>query len=554
MTTYSVLYAFGDSLSDDGNAYLSTTSSTASALGYSPEPVSPPYFQEIYSGVTADVFSNGPVWTQDLASALSLGTLAPSGVGATANVIDAALTPHVGAFEAGIEVALLEQQAHVSGTNPYIPLAAGVAGGTDFAIGGALTGLTGENTDPAVNLSDLSAEMTTFQNDVTSIPANALATVSMGGNDLINLLEDSNFATLYGSGTTISNVAATQAGTDIAQSVSNEAAFLGSLVALGVTNMVVLDVPDVGQIPEIMMNRSGETAAASVLSTYYNNLLTSDVATLNTGGANIQLEDEAAALSTFASGTLTNITTPVYSGPATSFVAGDLISSVPATQDTYLFFDTEHPTETGQTAFSDAALQALGVSCFAEGTGIRAPEGDRPVESLRPGDMVTLAGGGKAAVVWAGHRRVDCARHPSPANVWPVRVRADAFGPSVPSRDVWLSPDHAVFVDGVLIPVKHLIDGDTIAQVPVDRVRYFHIELASHDVLLAEGLPVESYLNTGDRGNFANGDGPVRLFADFRPRAGKQAVREARSAAPLIVAGTALARARGRVRRRVAAR
>jgi phospholipase/lecithinase/hemolysin len=420
MTTYSVLYAFGDSLSDAGNAYLSTTSSTASVLGYSPEPVDPPYFQEIYSGVTADVFSNGLVWTQDLAAALGLGTLAPSGVGATANVIDAALTPHVGAFEAGLEVSLLEQQAHVSGTNPYIPLAAGVPDGTDFAIGGALTGLTGENTDPAVNLSDLSAELTTFQNDVTTVPANALATVSMGGNDLINLLEDSNFATLYGTGTTLSNVAVTQAGTDIAQSVSNEAAFLGSLIALGITSMVVLDVPDLGQIPEIMINRSGETAAASVLSTYYNNLLTSDVATLNSGGANIRIEDEAAALTTFATGTITNITTPVYSGPATSYIAADLVSSVPATQDTYLFFDTEHPTESGQTAFSDAALQVLGVSCFAEGTRIRTPRGDRAVETLRPGDMVSLAAGGDTAIVWAGHRGVDCARHPHPANVWPV--------------------------------------------------------------------------------------------------------------------------------------
>jgi len=81
MTTYSTVYAFGDSLSDAGNAWLLTNSPAAAILGLSAEPVSPPYFQEIYNGVTADVFSNGPVWTQDLSAALSLGTLARAGSG-----------------------------------------------------------------------------------------------------------------------------------------------------------------------------------------------------------------------------------------------------------------------------------------------------------------------------------------------------------------------------------------------------------------------------------------------------------------------------------------
>jgi Hint domain len=57
-----------------------------------------------------------------------------------------------------------------------------------------------------------------------------------------------------------------------------------------------------------------------------------------------------------------------------------------------------------------------------------------------------------------------------PETVWPVRVRAAAFGKGMPRRDLWLSPDHAVFVDDVLIPVRHLINGITIAQVPVDDV------------------------------------------------------------------------------------
>jgi hypothetical protein len=91
--------------------------------------------------------------------------------------------------------------------------------------------------------------------------------------------------------------------------------------------------------------------------------------------------------------------------------------------------------------------------------------------------------------------------------VWPVRIASDAFGPGVPGRAVMLSPDHAVFVDGALIPVRHLVNGRTVAQVAVDQVTYWHVELARHDVLLAEGLPCESFLDTGNRGAFVDGGG-----------------------------------------------
>jgi hypothetical protein len=107
-------------------------------------------------------------------------------------------------------------------------------------------------------------------------------------------------------------------------------------------------------------------------------------------------------------------------------------------------------------------------------------------------------------VRWLGHRRVDCRRHPRPGDAWPIRVRAGAFGENLPHRDLSLSPDHAVFVaPGLLVPVRYLINDATIVQEPVDAITYWHVELPTHDVLLAEGLPVESYLDTGNRGAFA---------------------------------------------------
>jgi hypothetical protein len=176
------------------------------------------------------------------------------------------------------------------------------------------------------------------------------------------------------------------------------------------------------------------------------------------------------------------------------------------------------------------------LACFAAGTRIRTTRGDVKVELLTAGDLMEVAlGDGPQPIVWIGRRTVDCARHPHPRQVWPVRVRAGAFGPGLPVRDLLLSPDHAVYVDDVLIPIRHLVNGSSIAQTPVDAVTYYHVELPRHDVLRAEGLPAESWLDTGNRGSFANGGGAVVLHPDFAARAS-----EARGCAKLVVTGPTL--------------
>jgi hypothetical protein len=138
------------------------------------------------------------------------------------------------------------------------------------------------------------------------------------------------------------------------------------------------------------------------------------------------------------------------------------------------------------------------VPCFATGTRLLTAAGEIAVEHLSVGDLVpTRLGRRLAPVRWIGRRAVDCRRHRRPSEVWPVRVRAGAFGPGQPARDLVLSPDHAVHVAGALVPVRYLVNGASVRQQAVDQVEYWHVELATHDVLLAEGLPVESYLDTG---------------------------------------------------------
>jgi hypothetical protein len=104
------------------------------------------------------------------------------------------------------------------------------------------------------------------------------------------------------------------------------------------------------------------------------------------------------------------------------------------------------------------------VPCFAAGTMIATPDGLRAVEDLAAGDMVWTHGGIAKQISWIGSRTVDCTAHPDPRRVHPVRIARHAFGTNLPQRDLVLSPDHSVFLGGVLIPICELINGQNVVQ------------------------------------------------------------------------------------------
>ncbi len=110
------------------------------------------------------------------------------------------------------------------------------------------------------------------------------------------------------------------------------------------------------------------------------------------------------------------------------------------------------------------------------------------------------------------------ARHPRPHEVNPVRIKRGAFGEGVPARDLKISPGHAVHVGGVLIQAGSLVNGVTIMQEEVESIRYYHVELDSHDVLLANGLPCESYLDDGNRSTFINASEAIDLYGRLDPK------------------------------------
>ncbi len=200
---------------------------------------------------------------------------------------------------------------------------------------------------------------------------------------------------------------------------------------------------------------------------------------------------------------------------------------------------------TGGIASGNVLFEA---ACYVEGTRIATPDGEVMIEGLKIGDTVSTASGGARPVRWLGHRRVEPRRHPRPAAVWPIRVCEGAFGDGLPRRDLWLSPDHAIAADGVLIPVKALVNGRTLTQEPRDAVTYWHVELDEHDLVLAEGLACESYLDTGNRAAFENSGATIQLFASFTHDA--ESAWGHAACAPLVERGPILAA----VRRRLAAR
>ncbi len=207
---------------------------------------------------------------------------------------------------------------------------------------------------------------------------------------------------------------------------------------------------------------------------------------------------------------------------------------------------TDGATYDAVSGFGDFNGQA---ACFAAGTRIETERGPVAVETLRRGDRVrTVLRGRSAPVIWTGHRRVICAGHPWPPSVWPVRIAADAFGPGQPARALHLSPDHAVFVDGGLVPVRHLLNDATIAQTPTDNVIYWHVELPAHDVLLADGLPAESYLDTGNRGFFTDSVQVARIETSDGEAA--RLAWAAKACAPLLTEPAHLGMIRRRLRER----
>jgi hypothetical protein len=166
--------------------------------------------------------------------------------------------------------------------------------------------------------------------------------------------------------------------------------------------------------------------------------------------------------------------------------------------------------------------------CFLAGTAIACPGGEGRIEDLAVGDLVMTADGGVRPVRFVG-RQTFATLFADPRRTRPVRIAAGALGEGLPARDLCVSPDHALLVDGVLVQAGALVNGTTIAPMVdlPERFTYYHVELADHALILAEGVPAETFVDNVTRRRFDN-------FADFEALYGEHAPLIAEMALPRI--------------------
>jgi hypothetical protein len=174
----------------------------------------------------------------------------------------------------------------------------------------------------------------------------------------------------------------------------------------------------------------------------------------------------------------------------------------------------DNETYTGFTVYNDGSngtdVQPV---CFWAGTRIATPTGEVPVETLKKGDPVLTLQGETKPIMWIGRQTVS-RRFADPLRVLPIRIRAGALAENVPSRDLLVSPDHALLVDGVLIQAGALVNGVSVVRETrtPEIYTYYHIELAHHSLILAENAPAETFVDNVERMAFDNWGEHLALY------------------------------------------
>jgi hypothetical protein len=200
------------------------------------------------------------------------------------------------------------------------------------------------------------------------------------------------------------------------------------------------------------------------------------------------------------------------SGNTSVFVQVDVpYYSVTASSGTaaFEFSDVSYATAASPGTGTETLIQVVQPGtdslCLLAGTGIATPEGRKLVETLEIGDLITLSDGRNAPVRWIGRQTV-ATRFADPLRSMPIRICANALGEALPERDLLVSPDHALAIDGVLIHASALVNNVTIlreSDMPETFI-YYNIELAGHELVLAENVPVETFIDNVDRRPFDN--------------------------------------------------
>lgn len=189
----------------------------------------------------------------------------------------------------------------------------------------------------------------------------------------------------------------------------------------------------------------------------------------------------------------------------------------------------------GNTVLTMVASTAA-AACYRRGTRILTDRGEVAIEDITLDDKVVTHRGEARAIRWIGHRSVDVPTLPVEYRTRNrlVQFKAHAIGQAMPHRDLFVSAGHLVLVGGHLVAAINLVNGHSIVlREDIDQVEYFHIECEDEEILIAEGMPAESFFDNGDKTMFDNAPRFYQIIHEPR-------IRRAFRHAPLLTGGPVL--------------
>jgi Hint domain len=456
--------------------------------------------------------------TGTIAGAGQFGVYVRNGIGTLTNA---------GAITGGSDGIVLAQGGSVTNQSGGT-IESAITGSFGVAVGGAAGTVT--NAGGIAGATDSVLFSAGFANRLIVDPGATFTGTVNGGNTIggtststLELASGTSAGTLSGIGSQFINFAAITIDAGAAWTLAGANTIAAGTMLTELSGASLIDTGTLENDGTIVLDPSTLTVAA---------LTGSGLVTID-AGSTLEAQGTVAAGATLAfagSGAYVHFDTPdSVAGSVTNFAVGetiDLTGIDPTTVDfsggTLNFaggsFALSLGSGTGVQAIASADGAMLSVLCFCAGTRILTPSGEVTVESLSVGDLVVTASGAAEPLVWIGTGQVMVTRGRRSAAT-PVIVRRSALADNVPNVDLRVTKGHSLLIDGVLIPVEFLVNHRSILWDDHAReVTIYHLELPSHDVLVANGAPAESYRDDGNRWLFQNANTgwdqpPKRPFA-----------------------------------------
>lgn len=210
---------------------------------------------------------------------------------------------------------------------------------------------------------------------------------------------------------------------------------------------------------------------------------------------------------------------PSVPGVVAGFYSGQVIAGAPiisAVSQFYLVSDVAGLT--GSTGTAVSMLPYVYPVCFLPGTQIATPDGERAIETLQIGDLISTLSGVEKPVKWIGRMSIALNRF-NRETALPVCIHQGALGNGLPTRDLYVSNDHAFAIDGVLVNAGVMVNGTSIVRSTdfgAAVIDYFQVEVEGHDLLIAEGVAAETFHDDGHcRSKFDNAADFHARYPDF---------------------------------------